>query len=165
MSALASGQWTLGVLVGLPFAILGALILLAGVVLFVVLAVGSREDSSEIVPWSPRTSRILAAAGIFVLLLGYLAGIGWGYWPWQAAYHQYRTVTGTVATVSSRIVGGDRSVNQKFVITLTSGPQQYGVNDTRAALLHPGDPVALRCIRVYSYGSNNAGYDCQWGQS
>ena len=166
MSAVASGQWTLGVLVGLPFACLGALILAGVIAAFLVAAhrADPQERSFTFDPLRVSTVYRLSAVGFVVVLLGYAVGIVAGYWPLSAEYHQYRSVTGTVATISNRFVGSGQSTSQKFVITLTTGSQQYGITDTRAALLHPGDEVSLRCIRVYEYGSNDAGYDCKWGQ-
>lgn len=160
----ASGQWTLGVLIGIP---LSALLVLA-------LLINAGVFTAYFATWNRRSYHAILdarwAMGLWTALACLLPFIATGivgviYWPWKAEYHQYRSVHGTVASVANRFVGDGKSTSQKFVITLTSGGQQYGVTDTRAALLKPGDPVSLRCIRVYEYGSNDAGYDCKWGQS
>lgn len=162
----ASGQWTLGVLIGLP---IGLFIVLALLIVAAVctrhLITWNKRDSSDHLLLDNRWAMALWTAGSWCLPFIVLGIIGLAMWPWQAEYHQYRPVHGTVANISNRFVGGDHSTSQKFVVTLTSGSQQYGITDTRAALLKPGDPVSLRCIRVYEYGSNDAGYDCKWGQS
>lgn len=155
--AVAGAQWTLGVKIGLPFAIFGALALLVSAVVFIAWWINE----------SDRLTALVTVPLSLVVLGLYTGGIIWAYWPLQAQYHQYRTVSGTVQTVANRLVSaGDKGgSNQKFVVTLIGGSQQYGIEDTRAALLKPGDRVDLRCIRKYDYGSNNAGYDCKWGQS
>lgn len=84
------------------------------------------------------------------------------YYPFNSAYHYYKPTSGKVTAIASRLAGN--GATQKYVLTLDGSPQQYGVSDTRAALLHVGDTVHLRCIRVYQYGSNDAGYDCLWSQ-
>lgn len=167
----ASGQWTLGVLVGLPIALFFSFLMLVLIVLTVIYGVRNRTPGKRSTykdGWDRYSDRRRAACFIGLptfIMVAILIGAGFAMWPWKAEYHQFRQVSGTVSAVSSRLVAGDRSTNQKFVVILTSGPQQYGVDDTRAALLHPGDAVSLRCIRSYTYGSNDAGYDCKWGQS
>jgi hypothetical protein len=41
--------------------------------------------------------------------------------------------------------------------------QQYGVDDTRAALVKVGDTVNLNCTKQFVFGSTNNGYACNWG--
>lgn len=168
-AAIASGQWTLGVLVGLPVAAVIALLMLTLTVGLLIFGIRNQSlpDWDYSYTWSHRRFGFTWASVTFACLLAFCAGMVWTYWPLSAEYHQYRPVSGTVAQVGNRFVsaGGQGGTNQKFVVTLTSGPQQYGITDTRAALLKPGDHVSLRCIRVYEYGSNDAGYDCKWGQS
>lgn len=154
----AAGQWTLSVLVGLP---LIGLVLLISLVVLIITTIGAIKD------WDNERGFCAAiAGGALLVLLGTGIGAGVGYWPWKAEYHQYNRVTGTVATITSRLISaGDKGgTNQKFVVVLTSGSQQYGIEDTRAALLKPGDHVAINCKRAYEYGSSNAGYDCKWAQ-
>jgi hypothetical protein len=153
----ASGQWTLGVLIGLPIlGIVTVIVILGGIGL--TLFWFSEEG------WFGG----LLALGATLLVWALVTGISlFCYWPLKAEYHQYRPVSGVVATTNSRLIASDTSgggSNQKFVFTLVGTPQQYGVNDTRAAATRPGDTVHLRCVRSYEYGSNNAGYDCKWGK-
>lgn len=146
-------QWTLAVKVGLPvICVLGLFLIAAAIWMIYAFATFSRWSMLATVPVS-----LLFLGGAVVLALI-------AYWPLHAEYHQYRTVTGQVEQVSSRFVGSGDGTDQKFVVQLKGMPQPYGVKDTRAALLKPGDDVTLRCIRIYDYGSNNAGYDCKWGQ-
>lgn len=155
-----SGQWTLGVLIGLPAAILGALLLLGLAVFFWYLWATTPKGT-----YSDRSFWICGAVGTTVAFILFVPGMVWGFWPLDSAYHQYRDVHGTVDQISSRFIGDGKSTSQKFVVTLEGSSQPFGVNDTRAALLKHGDPVSLRCIRVWEYGSDNAGYDCKWGAS
>jgi hypothetical protein len=155
-SVSASGQWTLGTLIGLPIAAL-ALLIVVVVGIAAVFIFASEEG------W---LGGVLAGLAAFVAVCVVIGITTITYWPFKAEYHQYRAVDGTVSSVANRLVSaGDKGgSNQKFVVTLTSGQQQYGIEDTRAALLKPGDTVHLRCIRSYDYGSSNAGYDCKWGR-
>jgi hypothetical protein len=152
MRDVASAQWTIGVLVGVPLLIVFMLVCL-GIIGY------------SLFSWR---SSVLTAGITFLVLIGGLIGALVAYWPLKAEYHQYRSVSGTVAKISSRLIAndnGDRGgTSQKFVVVLTSGPQPYGVNDTRAALIKPGDTIHLKCKRTYEYGSDNAGYDCKWSQ-
>lgn len=162
----ASGQWTLGVLIGLPIAVVIVFLLLAvaGLMQWYGRTRASRKSSygwstrKYMLVWSP----IVAAVAVIVAAI-----TAFSFWPWHAEYHQYRDVTGTVEQVSSRLIsaGDQGGSNQKFVVILQQRPgTPYGITDTRASLLHKGDPVHLRCIREYEFGSNNAGYNCKWGR-
>lgn len=156
---ITSGQWTTGVLVGFPIAVLVILCLI------IVMALFTRAGRREARGYADNRSLYFGSAiACGVAILAILVGVGIGSWPWKAEYHQYRPVHGQVATISNRFVGSDKSTSQKFVVTFVGNPQQYGINDTRASLLKAGDELTIRCIRVYEYGSNNAGYDCKWGQ-
>lgn len=163
MNEFASGQWTLGIKIGLPFAIFGFL-------LFSGWAVYCTRYWLTFDPYKYHLLDHKWAAGMWagISWLGvvlYVMSMLFVYWPLDAAYHQYRPVSGTVDSISSRIVSsGDGGSDQNFVVTLTSGPQQYTIGDSRAALLKHGDHVSLFCVRQYDYGSNNAGYGCKWGK-
>lgn len=93
------------------------------------------------------------------------AGLWWGMYPWKAEYHEWRPVTGVVATVDSRLTANTSGgMEDKFVVTLTDNPgQQYGVLDTRAASLRPGDHLDITCVRRWQW-SGTHGYDCNFVQ-
>lgn len=163
----ASGQWTLGVLIGLPLIGLLVLLLLVAIIYLFILAIVNPDKSQIGSDWSARKIGIVWSSVLTFVLLVVLLITTLAYWPLKAEYHQYRTVTGTVQQVTSRLISaGDKGgSNQKFVVILRERPgTPYGITDTRAALLKAGDRVDLRCKRVYEYGSNNAGYDCKWGR-
>jgi hypothetical protein len=147
------GRWTLGVLIGLPFCGLAVLVALA------VVGFGIWMMFNDEPLWGAATvAGTLVGTAVLAVLVIFL-----GYWPLSSSYHQYREVDGTVSQVSSRLVAGDKSTNQKFIVTLDGSTQQFGVDDTRAALLKPGDAVTLSCIKSYQYGAQ-FGYDCNWGK-
>ena len=159
---IAARQWTLGILIGLPLLFLLVVLIATAGTMLAFYFDNRSYDSLNIT--TNRQAATLTIIGTSVILAIIVISSVIGYWPLQSEYHQYRQVNGTVAKISSRFVGGANSTNQKFVVVLTSGSQQYGITDTRASLLKPGDRVTLRCIRVYEYGSNDAGYECKWGQ-
>lgn len=99
-----------------------------------------------------------ASAG---LILVTLVGTWWGMYPWKAEYHNWTPVSGTVATIDSRLVGRDQSTDQKFVVTFTGSAQQYGVTDTRAASVRVGDSLDLTCVRQWQQAGTD-GYDCNF---
>lgn len=89
-------------------------------------------------------------------------GLWWGMYPWKAEYHQWRPVSGVVDTVDSRILpAGDSSMEQKFVVRFKGSPQQYGVLDTRAAGVKPGDRLTVTCVRRWQW-SGTHGFDCNF---
>lgn len=86
----------------------------------------------------------------------------WGMYPWHDAYHQWTPVAGTVETVDSRLVStGDKTMEDKFVVKFQGQDQQYGVLDTRAAGLKPGDHLTITCVRRWQW-SGTHGYDCNF---
>jgi hypothetical protein len=107
---------------------------------------------------SVKASWIAALVG--VLIAG--AGLWWGMYPWKWEYHQWQPVSGTVATVDSRLVPtGAKSMEDKFVVTFDGNPQQYGVLDTRAATLRKGDDLVITCVKRWQW-SGTHGYDCNF---
>jgi hypothetical protein len=88
------GRWTLGVLIGLPFACLAAV----GLLVLGVLAIrAARRDTYDPAPiWC-------LGIGALVALCLFIPGMLWAYWPLDSQYHQYREVRGTVDHISSRL--------------------------------------------------------------
>jgi hypothetical protein len=103
---------------------------------------------------------IASAAGVVVAAVG----LWWGMYPWKAEYHEWRPVSGVVETIDSRLVAsgnGDGSMEDKFVVTFKGNPQEYGVLDTRAAAVKPGDTLTITCVRRWQW-SGSHGYDCNF---
>lgn len=155
---------SLGVLVGLP--VVGILVLasLAAVAFGVSMRRYPRRDTF----WGADDDRFLGAwllgSGVVALVLT-VSISAFAFWPYQKQYHWWQPVHGQVEQVSSRLLpAGERTVTQKFVVKLRNDPHPYGIDDTRASLLKPGDSVSLSCIRVYTYASGDNGYDCKWGR-
>jgi hypothetical protein len=103
---------------------------------------------------------IAAGSLIFALVLVALAASPIGYYPYDSEYHQWRSVSGEVQDVSSRLIGGNKTVSQRFVVKIDG--HAFGVDDTRASLLKKGDTVSLRCKREWQYAAES-GWACRWG--
>lgn len=86
----------------------------------------------------------------------------WGMYPWAAEYHHWVPKSGTVDTVDSRLISaGNSSMEDKFVVKFQGSDQQYGVLDTRAAGLKPGDHLTITCVKRWQW-SGTHGYDCNF---
>lgn len=142
--------WSIGTLVLMPvFIFVAAVFILAGIAWWIWRTPGSYDMPA----WVGGVGGITIGALL-------LAGTGLAMWPWKAQYHQWQPVTGKVAQISSRLVGDSDSAHQKFVVKFTDG-RLRGVDDTRAALVKPGDTISLKCKRVYQWGAT-PGWDCNW---
>lgn len=145
-------RWSLGVLVGLPIVAVVALILLA------LIAFGVRTRMTASDPFELSDGALVAggAAGALVLLL---AVTGFVMWPWDARFHQWRTVTGVVEQTSSRLITDGKAVSQRIVVSIAGYP--YGCDDTRCTLLQPGDRVSLTCKPEYQW-AGQSGEACEF---
>jgi hypothetical protein len=84
-------------------------------------------------------------------------------WPLSYEYHHWIPVKGSVTQTNKRLNScGDGCVEQRFVAVINGQP--YGIDDTRASLLKPGDKVSLRCKKEYVYGTprGSHGWACNW---
>jgi hypothetical protein len=142
----SSGPWSLGVLIGLPVLIVVTLLLVG----FAAFAFSESEVGIAV-------GTLFAA----VVILG-IAASPLGYYPYDSEYHQWRTVHGTVQTVSSRMIAADKAMSQRFVVQIDGQP--FGIDDTRASLIKAGDTVTLRCKREWQYAADS-GWACRWGGS
>jgi len=117
----------------------------------------SRRDTVRHAVWLASTVGFLVAAAIIAALFW------WGMYPWKAEYHEWRAVTGTVATIDSRLAptGQNGGMEDKYVITYQGSDQEYGVMDTRAASVQRGDTLSLTCVRRWQW-SGTHGYDCNF---
>lgn len=90
------------------------------------------------------------------------AALVWSWWPFDDEYHYWHKVTGTVDSVAKRQVSkGDRGMQERYVFLLRELAEPFAVDDTRAALKKPGEPVALNCKRDYQFASES-GWLCRW---
>lgn len=151
-------RWSLGVLIGLPAAGVVALICLAVAVLCFLGARGANDG-----PYGDRGFLLGSGAGAVVALLAVVVLTGWLEWPWSADYHRWHTTTGTVTSVSSRLLASDQQnggTTQRFVVEL-AGVGERSCDDTRCSLVKVGDRLTLSCKRAWQYAGEH-GYDCAY---
>ena len=145
-------SWSLGTLIGVPVAIA---IFIICVALASFLFAKWRDDSTY-------------DAGIFGVGYFFFGGCAIAtvvmtavlMYPYHYEYHQYRTNVGEVAEIKSRLLGSSDSFQQKFVARFTDG-RELGCEDTRCALVKPGDTLVLSCKRQWQYAGKD-GYDCKY---
>lgn len=135
---------TLGAYVGIPLLVLGALITLA---LLAAVIVGDID--------------IKIPAGIFLVCALLIMGIGVAaYYPFGSEWHSNYRVTGTVQETNKRLIADGDSMSERYVLNIDGKP--FGVDDTRASLVKPGDKVTLICNKEWQYAAE-AGWACRWG--
>jgi hypothetical protein len=147
-----SGGWRLNTLIGLP---IGILLLAVGLVSLVLVIRTYRRS---------RDNFDLFFLGGISLLLAVLPGLLLSItsvWTLDGRYLQWRDVSGTVEQeVESRLIPAGEGMAERYIVTLDGVP--FGVDDSRAALLEPGDKVELACHLEWQYAAND-GYVCRWG--
>lgn len=153
--------WSLGVLVGLPIA--GIFTIAAITAIVIGARLPKRTDDPYATIERPRRFTLACAIPSLIVILG-IAGLAM--WPWSAEYHQWRPVSGSIAEVQSRLLsaGDNGGSNQKFVVRFTGNRQEYSCEDTRCALLKPGQHLELTCIRAWQY-AGTPGYSCAYFRS
>lgn len=146
-------QWTLGVLIGLPLTVL---VLIGSALLGLWLWKRWRESGSYIAEdyW-------MGAIGCLIVFVVVLLGGLVAYFPYEAQYHQWRTISGTVEKIDKRLIAEDKGMAERYVLMIDGQP--YGVDDTRAATVEPGDQVSIKCRRDWQYASV-PGWVCRWAQ-
>ena len=145
--------WTLPTLILLP------LLLILIVVSLVVTVAAAMSWRSARTRGSFTDAPVLLAGGVVALLV---LGIGTavGFYPYKAEYHQFVTKVGTVESIKSRLLGSSDSFQQKFVVRYTDG-RLFGCEDTRCAVVKPGNTLTLACKRTWQYAGED-GYDCKY---
>lgn len=138
-----------GMIVWLPVACVLVTALIVAAVITV--RVAYRDDDGEFY----FIGGLLATVALLVI-----GGTAFGMWPYKAEYHQWRTTSGTVAAIDSRVLADGEGMTQRFVVTFTDG-RQRACDDTRCATVHTGDFLTLRCKRAYQWGAT-PGWDCNW---
>lgn len=135
---------TLGTIVAIVFLSICALALIAGVIAFFA------EE--------PAAGAALIASAIVVAFISQIGFMVIGY---NGDYMRYTAVNGTVTDVASRQVSNDNGMSTRYVFRING--QDYGVDDTRAALVKAGDTATLNCKKEFVWGSTNNGWACNWG--
>lgn len=95
------------------------------------------------------------------LIVAFLAQIGFMMVGYSSDYLAFKPVSGKVEQIASRQIADGKGMSQRFVFKING--QEYGVDDTRAALIKEGDAVNLNCTKQFVFGSTNNGYACNWG--
>jgi hypothetical protein len=138
----------------------GTALILAALVLTIRLLgqklAGRDKDEVDYLPLI--MGRWVALVGLVATVVIYVATT----WPtFDMEYHSFRPVAGTVAAVESRFLGGSDSTTQNYAVRFDGSDQIYRCDDTRCALLKPGDHLELSCIREWQYASTD-GYACRF---
>lgn len=137
------GNWTLGVLVGLP--VLAVICIGMAVATWLFFA---KIEDGEILGWT--------FASVLALLVG---GTALGYFPYSKPYHYWEPVSGTVEKIDSRIINDGEGMSERYVFKI--GDDFYEVDDTRAATVEVGDEVDLSCIKEWQWQAA-PGWACRW---
>jgi hypothetical protein len=83
-------------------------------------------------------------------------------YPYKWEYHSWREISGIVNTVDSRLIAGEQSTNQKFVVTFMGHEDdQYGVDDTRMAGIRTGSRLTITCKREFQFRGSD-GWNCNF---
>jgi hypothetical protein len=149
------------------------LALLLSVVLFVLLRSLARRAAAKsaasagskwATDWDADDARLARrwswSAPVIAVLI--VVATWWGMYPWRYEYHHWVPKAGEVSTVDSRLTGtGNGAMEDKFVVKFSGDSQQYGVLDTRAAGIKPGDHLTITCVRRWQW-SGTHGYDCNF---
>lgn len=163
MSDMAEGNWTLGVLVGIPISAL-FIVGLTGIGLAIVLAarrMGEPRADGTHHPFYFWADEFIPlgwfSLGIAIVWAG-IAAVA--YIPYGKDYHYWAPVTGEVEKVDSRLISSGDGMAERYVFTIDGQP--YGVDDTRAATVEEGDRVALLCKKEWQWQAAD-GWGCRWG--
>ena len=149
-----AGPWTLGTLIGFPIGILITLALVALTSKLWRAWSNNRDayDSAEFLAFTLMALGFTAVAGLATAA---------SMWPYDSEFHQWRTVSGEVDRVESRLIADGDGMSERYIVTIDGLP--FAVDDTRAALLSKGDDVRLACKREWQYAAES-GWGCRWGQ-
>ncbi len=146
---------TVGLYVGWLFGVIAALLLLAGVVATIA-TFRDRDGDWGVVALTALGTGVAVGAITLAAM-----------WPLKYEYHHYVSKSGTVETVNKRLVGvgSENGASERYVVKFTDDPYPYGIDDTRAALLKPGDPVGIKCKKEHQFFQPHEadGWACRWG--
>lgn len=153
----SSGPWSLGVLIGTPIAIV-LFLAFSGLAIYTLHLYRGEVAKRKTQRYATTTwglpSIVFAVCALITVVI-YAASM----WPYHSEFHQWRSVTGTVQQISSRMVSSDKSMSQRYVVVIDGEP--FAVDDTRASLLHKGDKVSLKCKKEYQFQAVS-GWACNW---
>jgi len=146
---------TAGTIAAIILIPLGAIILIAAFILaYVAFTSGGGIDDAG---WWMGAG-FAAVIGLPMLILPLVGFMLVGF---NGDYLAYHAVNGKVDAVASRMIADGKAMSTRYVFQIDG--QEYGVDDTRAALVKPGDKVNLNCTKEFVWGSTNNGWACNWG--
>src|SRR6266508_4351662 len=126
LADIISAGWVWGNVVAIILMIVALLFFIGGIV---------ASRNSRIV--TSRNSGFAVMIIAFICMLIIAGGWLWASWPLKYEYHHWVDQEGVVTNVGQRFVSGGKGiVNQRFVFTLNG--KLFGVDDTRASLVHKG---------------------------
>lgn len=144
---------SLGIIIGLP--VVGLAFIVCAIGFFVFRWWAKNGDSYD------HGIAVASKWGTIPVAVSVLVIAAFAYWPFKWEYHSWQKTTGTIQTISKRLVStGDKSMEERFVVQFTDG-RQRSCDDSRCSLLRPGMTLTLRCKRAYQWGST-PGYDCNY---
>lgn len=145
---------TAGTIAAIILIPLGTLFLIAAAILAYVALLGDVYDS---LGWGAG-SGFAAAIGLPMVIFPLIGLMLVGF---NGDYLTYHPVNGKVSAVASRMISDGKAMSTRYVFQING--QAYGVDDTRAALVKPGDTVNLNCTKEFVWGSTSNGWACNWG--
>lgn len=148
-------MWSLWILIGLP--IIGIIL----TVLITVVVLTKRRGWTGSYGLDDAGLLGLTSLGAIILLIIVTTCV---YFPYEKEYHYWDRKEGTVEEINKRLIGSGDGMEEKFVVRFSGYRQEYGCEDTRCALVAPGDYLALSCIRIWQY-SGTDGWDCNFIES
>lgn len=144
------GTWSLGTYFFWPLFVVGLSIIAISVVL------GVAVKQLDVIGWGTLSGIAIASFAAFC------------YWPaFDASYHRYYPVHGTVQVVRSRLLstgGHHDGPSELFVIQFAESPNLYRCDDSRCALAVKGKAISLKCKKVWQY-QGTPGWVCNYDQS
>jgi hypothetical protein len=149
------GHWTLGVLIGLPLTILG-------VIALVLFARWMMREDEPLAGW-------LAYVAAVVVVIFALSPAG--FYPYSRDFHRWEPKTGVVRDTATRVFtedsGDSKTINQRIVVRFTDrnrfGGDLFGCDDTRCAIIKPGERITLMCRHEWQWAAD-PGWVCRWGR-
>jgi len=150
---------TPGTIAGIVLIPLGLIALTAAILM----ARRGLRDKATSDPYRDGFGWFLSAGGVALFALPAVIAplIGFSIVGWSSDYLTMKPVRGIVEDIASRQIASGKAMETRYVAVIDGQP--YGIDDTRAALIKPGDTVSLNCTREFVYGSQDNGYACNWG--
>lgn len=146
---------TAGTIAAIILIPLGTLFLIAAAILAYV-ALTCTDSIDGMGWWMGFGCAAIIGLPMFILPLVGLMLVGF-----NGDYLTYHPVNGKVSAVASRMISDGKAMSTRYVFQING--QAYGVDDTRAALVKPGDTVNLNCTKEFVWGSTSNGWACNWG--